>query len=99
MTPPDVLTRVPGSAAPASRTPREVSLDDKYELADGLVFLSGIHALVRVTLDQMRSDRRAGHHTREVTPRYVGAPHGDCHKEHGPQIKLRGELSFQHGPA
>jgi hypothetical protein len=37
-----------------------VSLDDKYTAEDGRVFLTGIQALVRLPMTQMRRDRAAG---------------------------------------
>ena len=40
-------------------TPDEFSLDAKYTLERGRVYLSGIQALVRLPLDQHRADRRA----------------------------------------
>ena len=56
---PDVLT-APARASKPVKPRREVALDDKYVLEDGLVFMSGIHALVRMTLDQMRArDRKS----------------------------------------
>ena len=38
---------------------RDFSLDAKYRLEEGVVFLSGIQALVRLPLDQHRADRAA----------------------------------------
>ena len=42
-----------GAGAPA------FSLADRYELEEGRLFLSGIQALVRLPIEQMRRDRRA----------------------------------------
>ena len=42
---------------------RDFSLDAKYRLEEGAVFLSGIQALVRLPLDQHRADRRRGLNT------------------------------------
>ena len=36
------------------------SLDDKYNLERGRVYMTGIQALVRLPLEQMRRDHRAG---------------------------------------
>ena len=38
-------------------------LDDKYRAESGSFFFTGIHALVRVILDQMRADGLAGLNT------------------------------------
>jgi indolepyruvate ferredoxin oxidoreductase len=37
-----------------------ISLDDKYDLAQGRIFLTGVQALVRLPLVQRRRDRQAG---------------------------------------
>ncbi len=54
----------------------EVTLDDKYALESGQVFLTGIQALVRLPLDQKRSDRRAGLNTAGFISGYRGSPLG-----------------------
>ena len=41
-------------------TPDEFSLDAKYTLEHGRVYLSGIQALVRLPFDQHRADRARG---------------------------------------
>ncbi len=55
---------------------RQVSLDDKYALEGGQVFLSGVQALVRLPLDQKRLDRRAGLNTGGFISGYRGSPLG-----------------------
>jgi len=52
------------------------SLDDKYTLEEGTVYLSGIQALVRLPIDQMRGDRRAGLRTGAFISGYEGSPLG-----------------------
>jgi len=52
------------------------SLDDKYLREEGTVYLSGIQALVRVTLDQHRLDRRRGLRTATLVCGYRGSPLG-----------------------
>ena len=39
---------------------QEVTLDDKFLLTDGRVFITGVQALLRVLMDQNRLDRAAG---------------------------------------
>jgi indolepyruvate ferredoxin oxidoreductase len=51
-------------------------LDDKYTLESGTVYLTGIQALVRLPLDQMRRDRRAGWNTGAFISGYEGSPLG-----------------------
>jgi len=55
---------------------RQFSLDDKYTLVEGSVYLTGIQALVRLPLDQMRRDRRAGLRTACFISGYEGSPLG-----------------------
>ncbi|HYM12764.1 MAG TPA: indolepyruvate ferredoxin oxidoreductase family protein [Bryobacterales bacterium] len=52
------------------------SLDDKYTLEEGTVYLSGIQALVRLPMDQIRRDRRAGLRTGAFISGYEGSPLG-----------------------
>jgi indolepyruvate ferredoxin oxidoreductase len=53
-----------------------VQLNDRYTLERGTVYLTGIQALVRLPLDQMRRDRRAGLKTRTYISGYEGSPLG-----------------------
>ncbi len=52
------------------------SLDDKYTLREGRVFLSSIQALVRLPIDQSRRDRDAGLVTAGFISGYRGSPLG-----------------------
>ncbi|GLQ06506.1 indolepyruvate ferredoxin oxidoreductase family protein [Sneathiella chinensis] len=53
-----------------------VSLDDKYDLEEGRVFLTGIQALVRLPLLQKQRDRAAGLNTAGFISGYRGSPLG-----------------------
>jgi indolepyruvate ferredoxin oxidoreductase len=53
-----------------------VTLDDKYVLEDGRVFVTGVQALLRVLLDQSRLDARAGLKTAGFVSGYRGSPLG-----------------------
>jgi indolepyruvate ferredoxin oxidoreductase len=55
---------------------RRVSLDDKYTLREGRVFMTGIQALVRLALEQRWRDRAAGHDTAGYVTGYRGSPLG-----------------------
>lgn len=49
---------------------------ERYERADGPVFLTGIQALVRLPIEQMRRDRQQGWRTRAFVTGYPGSPLG-----------------------
>ncbi|MDH3707124.1 MAG: indolepyruvate ferredoxin oxidoreductase family protein, partial [Acidimicrobiia bacterium] len=51
-------------------------LDDRYLADDGTVFLTGIQALARLPLEQLRADRRAGWNTAALITGYPGSPLG-----------------------
>ncbi len=53
-----------------------MKLTDKYTLEQGRVYLTGIQALVRLPMDQMRRDRRAGLNTAGFISGYEGSPLG-----------------------
>jgi len=53
-----------------------MKLDSKYDREHGAVYLTGIQALVRLPMDQMRRDRRAGLSTAAFISGYEGSPLG-----------------------
>src|SRR3954452_22218008 len=93
---PDVLTRPrPHRAAPL----RAVTLEDRYELDEGIVHLSGVHALIRGLLDQLRADRAAGLRTGAMVSGYQGSPLGGFDKELQRARGLADALGLRHQPA
>ncbi|HXM31934.1 MAG TPA: indolepyruvate ferredoxin oxidoreductase family protein, partial [Xanthobacteraceae bacterium] len=54
----------------------KVSLDDRYDLSQNHVFLTGTQAIVRLTLMQKERDRRAGLNTAGYVTGYRGSPLG-----------------------
>src|SRR5437868_6658527 len=54
----------------------EVTLDDKFLLTEGRVFITGVQALLRVMMDQRRLDARAGLKTAGFVSGYRGSPLG-----------------------
>ena len=54
----------------------EFSLDDKYTLEEGVVYVNGIQALVRLPIEQMRRDRNQGLRTGAFISGYEGSPLG-----------------------
>jgi len=67
---------------------RPVRLEDRYEMLDGEVHLSGLQALVRVPFDQMRMDRLHGLKTAVFVSGYEGSPLGGYDLELNRQRKL-----------
>jgi indolepyruvate ferredoxin oxidoreductase len=57
------------------------TLDDRYLREDGEVYLTGVQALVRVMLDRLRDDRRAGRQTAAFVSGYEGSPLGGLDME------------------
>src|SRR3954462_15997627 len=78
--------------APVKLSRPETTLQDKYVLEQGTIFLSGIHALVRVLLDQHRADAKRGLNTATFVSGYQGSPLGGFDKE----ILRLGKLGEEH---
>src|SRR6266576_1594283 len=55
---------------------KPVSLDDKFDIGQGRIFVTGFQALVRLCLMQKERDRRAGLHTAGFVTGYRGSPLG-----------------------
>lgn len=55
---------------------RKVSLKDKYDLDDGVAFMSGLQALTRLPIVQRRRDMAAGLNTAGFISGYRGSPLG-----------------------
>ncbi len=53
-----------------------ISLDQKYTQGSGHVFMTGIQALVRLPMAQIRRDRAAGLNTAGFVSGYRGSPLG-----------------------
>src|SRR5215207_3163991 len=56
-------------------------LDDRFRREDGGVFLSGVKALARLPVDQLRIDRRNGLRTAAYVSGYQGSPVGTVQEE------------------
>jgi hypothetical protein len=57
-----------------SLTAPTLALDDRYLREEGRVYLSGMHALVRLPIDESRRDRRARLRIGTFTSGYPGSP-------------------------
>jgi indolepyruvate ferredoxin oxidoreductase len=60
----------------AVRGTEPLTLEDRYLREKGLVYLTGVQALVRLALDQQRRDRKAGLRTGVFISGYPGSPLG-----------------------
>jgi len=78
---------------------QDFSLDAKYRQEEGLIFLSGIQALVRLPLDQHRADRRRGLNTATLISGYRGSPLGglDLTLERNPGLLREHHVVFISG--
>ncbi len=66
----------------------DVTLDDKYTLENGRVFITGVQALLRVLLDQSRLDALAGLNTAGFVSGYRGSPLGGLDQQAHRAAKL-----------
>ena len=80
-------------------TLRPVSLDDKYDLAQSHVFVTGYQALIRALLMQKERDRRAGLNTAGYVTGYRGSPLGglDQQMTRAGQFLAAADVKFQPG--
>ena len=75
-------------SGPHPRARGKFSLQDRYELEDGRIFLTGIQALVRIAFDQHRADARRGLRTGTFVSGYQGSPLGGLDREFQRQREL-----------
>ena len=73
-------------------------LSDKYTVERGRVYLTGIQALVRLPMDQMRRDRRAGLNTGSFISGYEGSPLGGYDLALAREKKLLEQYQIHHRP-
>src|ERR1700684_3804373 len=74
-------------------------LSDKYTVERGSVYLTGIQALVRLPIDQMRRDRRASAHNGAFISGYEGSPLGGYDMALARAGKLLSEHNIHFRPA
>ena len=79
--------------------PRSVSLDDKYDLNETRIFVSGPQAILRILLTQKEMDRRAGLRTAGFVSGYRGSPLGglDLTFQRAGALLAENDISFQPG--
>ena len=66
----------PARKVPAPMGLHDVTLDDKYDLSKKRSLMSGVQAMVRLTMMQHERDRQAGHNTAGYVTGYRGSPLG-----------------------
>ncbi|HXU53338.1 MAG TPA: indolepyruvate ferredoxin oxidoreductase family protein, partial [Casimicrobiaceae bacterium] len=78
---------------------RDVSLDDKYALEHGRVYLTGVQALVRLLILQRQRDKAAGLNTAGFVSGYRGSPLGGLDQSLWSASKFleRASVKFQPG--
>ena len=76
----------------------EYRLEDRYRREDGSVFLNGTQALVRILIEQARSDRVAGIRSGGLVSGYRGSPLGGFDQELWRQKKLLTEHDIRFEP-
>src|SRR5579885_3633742 len=74
------------------------SLDDKYTVEAGTIYLTGIQALVRLPLDQHRADARRGLRTATFISGYRGSPLGGYDMELDRNNRLLDAYHVVHQP-
>ncbi|MBY0400840.1 hypothetical protein K2X89_11125, partial [Myxococcota bacterium] len=81
------------------KQPTDYALDDRYTADEGRVFLTGIQALARLPLEQLRVDRRNGLNTAAFVTGYPGSPLGGYDRAVAGAAKLAPELPIVCRPA
>ena len=88
------------TATAASTAPlHDVSLDDKYELESGRIFVTGVQAFVRLMILQRQRDKLAGLNTAGFVSGYRGSPLGglDLAMWKASKFLERSNIKFQPG--
>jgi indolepyruvate ferredoxin oxidoreductase len=80
--------------------PSDYQLSDRYEAQEGVIHCTGVQALARIPIEQLRRDRRAGRNTAAFISGYPGSPLGGFDLELNRAIRTIGdELPIRHLPA
>ncbi len=74
-------------------------LSDRYARDEGTVFMTGLQALARLPIDQLRADRLAGLRTAAFVSGYPGSPLGGYDQEVGRALRQVPDLPIVHRPA
>ncbi len=74
-------------------------LSDRYLAEGGPVFMSGIQALARIPIEQLRRDRLIGHNSAALVSGYPGSPLGGFDQELARALRVVSDLPIVHQPA
>lgn len=74
----------------------DYQLSDRYTADHGTVFLTGIQALARLPIEQLRVDRRNGHNTAAFVSGYPGSPLGGFDGAMDTAIRFAPDLPVSH---
>jgi indolepyruvate ferredoxin oxidoreductase len=74
-------------------------LSDRYQLDRGQVFLTGVQALARIPIEQLRRDRANGRSTAALVSGYPGSPLGGFDLEMARALREVPDLPIVHQPA
>lgn len=77
---------------------RDVQLTDKYELNDGMAFMSGLQALARIPIVMARRDKERGYKTAGYISGYRGSPLGGYDLELNRAKKYLKEMNVKFHP-
>ncbi|RBM11614.1 2-oxoacid ferredoxin oxidoreductase [Prauserella sp. PE36] len=78
---------------------RAKDLDDRYLLSDGIVYLTGIQALVRMVRDRALVDARRGLRSASFVAGYEGSPLAGYDMELARRLQLMSDVEIVHRPA
>ncbi len=89
-----------GSYCPEMDVSRDYRLSDRYEAKDGVIHCTGVQALVRIPIEQLKRDRLAGRNTAAFISGYPGSPLGGFDLEMARALRVVGtDLPIEHLPA
>lgn len=91
--------RAPVTDIPNHHPSAGYRLTDRYHRTQGTAFLTGIQALARIPIEQLRRDRAAGLNTAAFLSGYPGSPLGGFDLEVARAIRLVPDLPIVHQPA
>ena len=76
----------------------DYALTDRYTADSGTVFASGIQALARIPIEQLRRDSRKGMNTAAFVSGYPGSPLGGFDQEMARALRTVTDLAIVHRP-